>query len=156
MKKSNKMSKLISFVLAAVMCLCLSVSVFADDFSIDVDGITIESGIEGSTVMPRGAWVFTATCTKSSYSGSFTCDPDDGNRMTLTITNNGDNVIIANLVVDSTTIPAVEVEAGESTTITFSKSTNDGLTCTVKINLTTDDGESMNAAIKAWQYQYNV
>ena len=152
------MRKSFAMLLALVMCFTLATSAMAAETrTVVVGDVSVTFGAEGPKVMPRGVWAFRDECAgETNYRDSFTCYPQNGNNMDLTIDNNGSSDIIVNLTVDGERLSAQTVSAGDSETIEF-KSTdqNEGLSCDVSINMTTDDGSPMYATITAWQYQVN-
>lgn len=144
-------------LLALVMCFTLATSAMAAETrTVVVGDVSVTFGAEGPKVMPRELIVNEVCEGDTDFRYSFACNKDNGNNMNLTIDNTGDCDIIANLTVDGERLPAWTVPAGDSETMEF-KATDQtvGLTCSVTINLTTDDGSPMYATITAWQYQVN-
>lgn len=144
--------KLTSFVLALMMCLAMVVSASAASTTYDVgNGITVEH-LEEQPVMPR-IWSFWDDCTRNTYFNSFYIYEVNGNRMTLTINNNGNSPVVVNLTVSGTAIPALTVPGHSSDS--FKISGNPALSADVNISIFTTDGSNMNVGIRGWQYQEN-
>ena len=152
------MRRYFAMLLTLIMSFSLVTSAAAAETKTVVVGdVSIDFGVEETTVMPRGVWAFWDECNgKNNYSNSFTCYPGNGNNLELTVVNSGNNDVIVNLDVDGTAVPAWKIPAGETDSAEIrSTDQSEGLTCDVSINITTTNGANMNVQIKAWQYQVN-
>ena len=152
------MRRYFAMLLTLIMSFSLVTSAAAAETKTVVVGdVSIDFGVEETTVMPRGVWAFWDEWNgKNNSCNSFTCYPGNGNNLELTVVNSGNNDVIVNLDVDGTAVPAWKIPAGETDSAEIrSTDQSEGLTCDVSINITTTNGANMNVQIKAWQYQVN-
>lgn len=97
--------------------------------------------------------------TGSEYKDSFTCTPEDGNRLNIFVRNDGASTVYLNITWKDGNMekayPAVEIPAGKQNTQTFSYEDNAGINGRWTVEVTTKSGHSLNVWVSARQYQIN-
>ena len=152
------MRRYFAMLLTLIMSFSLVTSAAAAETKTVVVGdVSIDFGVEETTVMPRGVWAFWDECNgKNNYNNSFTCYPGNG----IIGANSSywrNNDVIVNLDVLMEQLSwlgkfLLEKQISQKLEVLTQ---SEGLTCDVSINITTTNGANMNVQIKAWQYQVN-
>ncbi|HIY22520.1 MAG TPA: hypothetical protein H9841_11550 [Candidatus Flavonifractor merdigallinarum] len=97
--------------------------------------------------------------TGSAYSDSFTCDPEDGNRLNIFVRNDGASAVIVNVTWEDKGMvkefPAYEIAAGKNKTQTYLYEDGAGLNGRWTVEVTTRSGHPLNIWVSARQYQIN-
>lgn len=148
--------KLLALLLTVAMILTLTAPAFAAAIFCDLGDSRVEVSVEGPIVMPRDIFVVNKSFSGDSFMTPFACAPANGNRMNLTVVNNGTTEIIVNIVDRGTTLPSWRIAAGKSGILPFIS--NDplvGLSDEGTISITTSTGANMSGTIQAWQYWEN-
>ena len=95
----------------------------------------------------------------SDYSDSFTCHPEDGNRLNIFVRNDGVGAVVVNITWEDNGMvkeyPAFEIPVGGQHTKTYLYEDGAGINGLWTVEVTTTSGHPLNIWVSACQYQIN-